>query len=61
MLSVLKVLDDVTVLLCFAGGRIVVAIGTELVGYILLADFAVIFVPGLPCIGAYRIVPVCAV
>ena len=61
MLCVLNVLDAVTVWVCVGGGKKVVAIGTELVGYKLLADLAVIFVPGLPCIGAYLTPPVCAV
>ena len=34
------------------------AIFTELVGYAGLIDFAVILVPGRPCIGAYMMVPV---
>lgn len=42
-------------------GKNVCANETELVGYCGVGFAAVIFVPGLPCIGAYLIDPVCIV
>jgi hypothetical protein len=44
---------------CVAGGKYVVATLALLVGYAMLALFAVIFVPGIGCMGAYRVGPVC--
>lgn len=58
-LDVLAVMDKVWVVICFGGGRKVAAIFTELVGYAGFAAFAVILVPGRPCIGAYMIGPDC--
>lgn len=55
----LAVIDKVWVVTCFGGGRKVLAMFTELVGYAALAAFAVILVPGRPCMGAYMIVPDC--
>ena len=60
-------LDTECVLLCVIVTRIVgigsfvFAIGTELVGYMGEAVFLVIFVPGMGCMGAYRVAPVCIV
>lgn len=58
-LSTLIVNDLVKVVVCFGGARKVVAICTELVWYLGLTVFIVIFDPGRPCIGAYRILPDC--
>lgn len=55
----LAVIDKVWVVICFGGGKKVLEIFTELVGYAALIDFAVILDPGRPCMGAYMIVPVC--
>lgn len=55
----LAVIDRVCVVTCFGGGRIVIAIFTELVGYAGVGLFAVILDPGRPCIGAYMMVPDC--
>ena len=58
-LDALTVNDMVKVVVCLGGGRKVAAICTELVGYRGLAFFAVILVPGRPCIGAYMMGPDC--
>lgn len=58
-LSTLIVNDLVKVVVCLGGARKVVASCTELVWYLGLAVFAVIFDPGRPCIGAYMILPDC--
>ena len=60
-LDVLYVALTVWVVAASGVGSQVLAIFTELVGYRGLALFAVIVVPGLPCIGAYLMGPVCRV
>jgi hypothetical protein len=47
------------VVCAFGAGPLVVNKLTLLVGYALLALFAVILVPGCVCIGAYLVGPVC--
>lgn len=59
LLSTLIVNDLVKVVVCLGGARYVVAICTELVWYLGLTVFAVIFDPGRPCMGAYIILPDC--
>ena len=60
-LEVLYVALTVCVVTASGVGSHVLAILMELDGYLGLALLAVIFVPGLPCMGAYLMDPVCRV